>query len=68
MNTLAVFYQVCTLLLAALAGCSLARAGVVTGRAWGAVDVKVWRWRVVCDTLQFRNDKFYYRLAIVPGQ
>jgi len=68
MSTLTVFAQVCTLLLAAMAGCSLARAGVVTGRAWGAVDVKVWRWRFVAQTLQIRPDKVYFQAAVLSGQ
>jgi len=67
MNTLAFLLQVLALLLAALAGCAMARQGVLTGQAFGGVDVRVGRWRLVADSMQIRPTKVYYRLAVLPG-
>lgn len=54
---------------AALMGYSLARQGVLSGRAAplvGAYDLTVLGRRVLFDVLQFRPNKVYFRLAILP--
>lgn len=64
-----ILLQALLVILAALAGCSLARQGVLTGRAAplvGAYDLTVLGRRVLFDVLQFRPNKVYFRLAILP--
>ena len=70
MNILTQFIQLFTIILALAFGCSLARQGVITGRAAipvGAFDLRLGGRRVVLDLLQFRDTKVYYRLAILPA-
>ncbi len=70
MNAINWVLQLATLALALALGYSLARQGVVTGRAAipvGAYDLRLAGRRVVFDCLQFRSDKVYFRLAILPG-
>jgi hypothetical protein len=69
MNTWGILTQVLLVILAALAGVGLARQGVVTGRAAplvGAYDLTVLGRRVLFDVLQFRPNKVYFRLAVLP--
>lgn len=69
MQTWGIFAQIALVVLAALAGVGLARQGVVTGRAAplvGAYDLTILGRRVLFDVLQFRPNKVYFRLAILP--
>lgn len=69
MNTWGILAQSILSLLALLAGYSLARQGVLTGRAAslvGAFDLRVMGRRVLVDVLQIRPDKVYFRLAVLP--
>lgn len=69
MNALTNFLQFFTLLLALMAGASLAKQGVISARATmqaGSFAARVLGWTVAVDVLQFRPDKVYYRLAILP--
>ncbi len=70
MSTLEIMMTFVYLVLAALMGYSMARQGVVTGRAThlvGVYDVRIGGRRVCLDVLRFRADKIFYRLAVLPA-
>ena len=67
MTAWTVWLNLLYLALAALAGYSLAKRGVVDGRALGAGSVQVWRWRFVWQSLQIRQDKVYFQAVLVAA-
>lgn len=67
MGTWGHLIQILFVALALLAGYSLAVQTVVTGKAIGGFDLRILGRRVVCQSVQFRHDKSYTRLAIVPA-
>ena len=70
MGTLEILTQILLIILALVAGAAVGKQGVITGRAAhlvGVYDVTIAGRRVVLDVLNFRVDKVFYRLAILPA-